>query len=106
MNHGLLVNGDLKGELKIFHFLKRIFRIFEHDLAALFLLATWGHIYRNRLVLTPSSALTSQKSKKFEKMLLILNIAMSRFWVRTNVYYIQLDQTARFDSFLTSLTQV
>ena len=70
-----------------------------------FLLATWGHIYMNRLVSTPSSALTNQKSNKFEKRLLSLNIAMSRVRVRTNVYYIQLDQTARFDS-LTSLTLV
>ena len=35
-----------------------------------------------------------------------LDIAMIRFWVRTNVYYIQLDQTARFDSFLTSMTLI
>ena len=59
-----------------------------------FLLATWGDINSNWLVSTPSSVLTSQKSKKIEKRLLSLNIA------------IKLHQTARFDSFLTSLTQV
>ena len=47
----------------------------------------------NRLVSTLTSA------KNCAKRLLSLNIAMISFWVRTNVYYIQLDQTARFDSF-------
>ena len=53
----------------------------------------------NRLVSTLSSALTSQKSEKIAKRLLSLNIARIRFWIRTNVYYIPLDQIARFDSF-------
>ena len=75
--------------------------MFEHD----FFYLQYGVIYTwmdsSQPPLVP---LASQKSEKCLKKLLSLNIAMIEFGVKTHVYFIQLDQTARFYSFMTSLT--